>query len=54
MALDDSVIARAIGVLLEQPVVTYDSLRGKPKQDVPKLDMKAFHQSSLLAPEQPH
>jgi len=52
MALDDSVIARAIGAILESPVVTYDSLRGKPEQDVLKLDLNAFHQSSLLAPEQ--
>ena len=50
MSLSSTLVASAIGALVGRPVIPYDDYRRDSTQEPEALDMKAFHQTSLIAP----
>ena len=50
MSLSSTLVASAIGALVERPVITYNDYCRDSTQGLEALDMKAFHKSSLIAP----
>ena len=50
MSLSSELVASAIGALVGRTVISYDDHRRDSTQELEALDMKAFHQTSLIAP----
>ena len=50
MSLSSTLVASAIGAVVGLPVLPYDGYRRDSTQELEALDMKAFHQTSLIAP----